>query len=92
MVIKFDDAPENVRKLAAAIEEATGPSGIPTLEPKAFLAFGERAGLDADSLAAAFRWLAKHYKAHGNPLLRRAAKHFEVFAVALQEAKRVGAS
>lgn len=82
--------PENLRRLAHAIEASTGPSGIPNLEPRAFLKLGESVGLDADSQVEAVRWLARFYSKAGG-LRRKAAKQFKKFAIALEdETKRKG--
>jgi hypothetical protein len=91
-LISFDDAPENVRKLASAIMESLGPTGIPEISPKAALIFGKNVGLDSISYVAAIRWLAKYYKSRvgegsivNSRMAKSLAKHFEAFAVALEE-------
>jgi hypothetical protein len=98
MMIKFDDAPENVRNLAYAIGESIGPDGIPAISPKAALIFGKQVGLDANAYIGAVRWLAAQYAARAvsrtiadSQMFRSAANHFEAFAVALEKASRENA-
>ena len=91
MIIKFDDAPENVRKLAFAFMEASGPVRMLELSPEHFLIFGKNVGLDAKAHVAAIRWLAKHYAAQkqgsivNNEMARMTAKRFEEYAAKLEQ-------
>lgn len=78
MIIKYDDAPEAVRKFAFSLMHlCIGQELWSSDDPRALLALGAQAGVDAHTHAEALRWLAeqriKNYELKGVVNTRRGA-------------------
>jgi hypothetical protein len=62
-VLKFDEVPACVLKLAHTLFEMNGPAPILGESAEHLARFGSQAGVDTNSLAAAMYWLSAHYSA-----------------------------
>lgn len=98
-IIKLDEAPGCVLKLALAFMEMVGPAEMLHESPVHLLHFGAQAGVNANALIAAMRWLGARHAAQvgkgsvlDNQGAEQFAEAFEAYAALLEELATKGAT
>jgi hypothetical protein len=94
MLIVFEDAPENVKKLAFSVMESFA-SSISDISSKAALICGKRVGLNGAKYIDAVQWVIEYFESRtdigpsdNRERARSVAKCFEKFAAALEDEVR----